>query len=402
MPELDIDGERHVLLFGDTHAHSWTSDGADPADFYYHFARDYARLDFFGLSDHDFRISQTPGLEAYVSFLPRAFTEPDFICFQGYEFTSQAKGHRCVLFEGDDRPTYPDNVYLDAKGNLVNRVGSLYSFMHRFGATPDSRVLVTAHNMFNLGNDFSEYDESIEPLYDVMSLHVAAEKPVQDYVAQGVIDPKATKSISLLMNLGQTISGDREPRDVEHKWFSCWKECLADALPLGAYSGSDTHAVNGLGWITAGVWTKGRTRKEIFDALFARRSVAIDNLARNFEIFNTFPFLERRAHDKPVMRMDVRFWLDDHFMGAKAAIDGPPTTRVYARGSDPADPVRRIVFVKDGVEVHTAEGFSDGPAEASWTDESFTGGRHYYYARIEFASNNMAYSSPVFANYDAK
>lgn len=401
LPKMKINGETHTMVYGDTHVHSWTSDGADPSDYYYNFARDYARLDFFGLSDHDFLIANVPGLKAYISFLPKVFSKTDFICFQGYEFTSQVKGHRCVVFEGDDRPVINSRSVLYPRESRTTTSGMLYSFLHKFGLSPDSRVMVTAHNMFNLGNDFSEYDESLEPLYDVMSLHVAAEKSLRTYVDEGVIEKGATRGISFLMNAMRRIAGDSGKRDIEHKWFSCWIDALNAALPLGAYGASDTHAVSGLGWITTGLWVREKTRKSIFDSMFERKSIAIDNQARNFEVFNTFPFLERRVKDKPVRRMDIRFQLDDNFMGERPTIDSSPIARAYARSQDPNDPVRRIVFVKDGQEVFSARDLTTAGAgvEAEWKDDNWTGGRHYYYVRVEFKSGDHCYSSPVFVNF---
>lgn len=398
-PQTQIDGENKTLIFGDTHVHCWNSDGADPPECYYHYARDFAKLDFFGLSDHDFRISSIPGMEAYVSFLPKAFNRPDFICFQGYEFTSQAKGHRCVVFEGDDRPTFSNviDVSKPKKQNTTNN--QLYAFMHRFGLLPDSRVMVTSHNMFSVGNDFSEYDESLEPLYDVMSQHVAAEKTLDEYVKEGAISKSEAGGMDFILNAGGVLSGDFGNRSVENKWFYCWRECLNNALPLGAYGNSDTHAVSGVGWITTGLWVSELTRGAIFDALFARHSFALDNQVRNYDVFNTFPFIEAREPDFPVLRMDIRFWLDDNFMGSKPRIDAPPKARAYVKGADPSDPVRRIVFVKDGEEVYSAEGFGSGAAEAEWQDKAWTQGKSYYYVRVEFQSKNAGYSSPVFANY---
>jgi hypothetical protein len=53
----------------------------------------------------------------------------------------------------------------------------------------------------------------------------------------------------------------------------------------------------------------------------------------------------------PVVRMDIRFWLNYLFMGAKCRIDSPPTARMYAFSNDPEDPVREVVFVRDGTTI---------------------------------------------------
>jgi hypothetical protein len=133
--------------------------------------------------------------------------------------------------------------------------------------------------------------------------------------------------------------------------------------------------------------------------MFERKSIAIDNQARNFEVFNTFPFLGRRVKDRAVRRMDIRFWLDDAFIGNRPRLDSPPTARALVRTQDPNDKVRRIVFVKNGREVFEAQGFNVGPAEAEWKDNDWSASKSYYYIRVEFESGDMGYSSPVFANY---
>ena len=390
-PTMEKDGKRYLLLFGDTHTHSWTSDGADPADYYYHFARDYARLDFFSLSDHDFLVCGTPGIEAYISFLPRQFTSPDFVCFQAYEFTSQSMGHRVVVFEGSDRPMFPLGVMNSGAKDRSNPPAQLYSFMRRFGLAPDSRVLVTSHNMFQLGNDFKDYDEGLEPLYDVTSIHILAEKTYAKYVEEGKMDPG--QQVSRLMKLTNLINPDSKKHTPEHKWYTSWQECLRAGLPIGAYGTSDTHAANGIGWVIAGLWAEEKSRKSIFDAMFAKHSTAIDNVLRTEDQWNVFPSFERE-YDIPTQKMDIRFWVDDNFMGTKCRLDGPPLLKAHAGGSIKNDPVARIVFVKDCEDVHVASG-GVNPAKAEYKDDNWSGG-HTYYARVEFESGSVGFSSPVF------
>ncbi len=397
-PLMKIDGRTHTLLFGDTHTHSWTSDGADPADWYYHFARDYARLDFFALSDHDIIICGTPGLEAYISFLPKAFSQRDFICFQAYEFTSQAVGHRVVLFEGDDKPTIPMAEANQLFGDRTNSNIHLYSFLHRFDVGPDSRVMVTAHNMFRVGNDFNDYDESLEPLYDATSLHIPAEKPFTEYEMPESM--QANTFVPGLMGSLGAVAGLSRKRSVENKWFMGWRQALDIGLPLGAYGNSDTHAANAIGYCISAVWSAERTRKALFDAMFARRSLALDGMLRSTDIWN-LPFLKTRKLSRLMLQADIRFYLDDHFMGSRPGLDKPPTARAVVYNSDVSDPVRAVVFVKDGKEVHTSFCEGGNPFTAEWRDDAWSRGRHYYYVRVEFKSGSLGFSSPVFAGYPA-
>ena len=55
-------------------------------------------------------------------------------------------------------------------------------------------------------------------------------------------------------------------------------------------------------------------------------------------------------------------------------------------------------IVKDGIEVHTIPGGGRTNLTAEWTDPGFTPGRTNYYARAEFASGKVAFSSPVFVS----
>jgi len=382
------DGKTLTLLYGDTHTHSWTSDGVDPADWYYHAARDLVGLDYYALSDHDFTVCNTPGIEAYISFLPKVFNSPDFVCFQAYEFSSQKTGHRVVVFEGDDKPTFPLTYPPRHKSNTNQE---LYPFLRKFALAPDSRVLVTAHNMFEMGNNFVGLDPGLEPLYDVTSLHVVAEKHFSRYADEN-LKKTIWATIGPLMRLGAS-------REEKKLWNMCWRECLDDGLLLGAYGTSDSHSANGVGYVISGLWVEQKSRKSIFDAMFAKRSLAIDSGIRSYHNINVDPSPGFEFPDDLMLRADVRFYLDAHFMGSSATIDSAPTAKVFAENLDPRDPVRAVVFVKDGVEEHTALGDGENPMRAEWTDDDFVDGRHYYYARVEFDSGAVAFSSPVFVNY---
>ena len=391
---MEYEGKTLTMLYGDTHTHSWTSDGADPADYYYHFARDFAGLDYFALSDHDFTVSYTPGLEALISFLPEQFTEKDFICFQAFEFSSQHKGHRVVVFERGYKPTF--SMVVPPK-NISNKTGQLYRFLHRFGGDSNSRVLVTSHNMFSIGNDFAEYDEGLEPLYDVTSLHMVAEKSFEEIatVQQATGNLLGFQLFKLIGNINKL----NPSKSIAEKWFMSWRQALADGLPLGAYGGSDTHAANAVGYVASGLWVEGKSPKAIFDAMFARRSLGLDSQLRSGDMWNTSPLVRNRVRTPDMLRADVRFFLSGHFMGSRVKLDSAPVVRVVAANLDPHDPVRAVVFIRDGVEVHTEFGAEGGRSEFEWTDTGFSPGRHYYYVRVEFQSGNTAFPSPVFVNY---
>jgi len=387
-----VKGRTLTLLYGDTHSHSWTSDGIDPADMFFHFARDYARLDYWALSDHDFTISNTPGLEAYIAFLPKAFNRPDFVCFQAYEFSSQKTGHRVVIFEGDDNPTFPLTYPPKHRSNTN---AELYPFLRKFALSPDSRVLVTAHNMYELGNEFKGWDKGLEPLYDATSLHTPAEKPLAAYLDVEKMD-KSAKGSGIWATIGKILAVTRSEKD-EKTWHMCWRDCLAAGLPLGAFGTSDTHSANAIGYVTSAVWAEKKDRKSIFDAFFARRTLALDSDLRSRDIGNVSPPWEADHKEAKMSRPEVRFHLDGYFMGSSVRMESAPRARAVVKNED--DPVRAVVFIKDGAEEHTVFGQGEKEVQAEWKDPSFTRGSHYYYVRVEFESGSLAFSSPVFINY---
>ncbi len=382
---MEKDGMRLTLVYGDTHSHSWTSDGVDPADWHYHVARDLVGLDYYALSDHDFTVSNTPGIEAYIAFLPKFFNSDDFVCFQAYEFSSQKTGHRVVVFEGDDNPTFPLTYPPRHKSNTNQE---LYPFLRKFALSPEGRVLVTAHNMFEMGNNFVGMDPGLEPLYDVTSLHVPAELHFSQYA-----DENLEKSIWATLGPLMRLSATPEEKKL---WNMCWRECLDDGLLLGAYGTSDTHSANGVGYVVSGLWVEEKSRKAIFDAMFAKRSLAIDSGIRSYHNINVSPHPPFQPPPDRMLRADVRLSLNGRFMGEAVSISGPAMIEVHARNHDPSDPIRAAVLVKDSAEVHIEPGDGETTLDLAWTDPSPPSSKSYYYARIEFESGALAFSSPVF------
>ena len=392
--EISIGGAPHRLLFGDTHAHSAVSIGVDPPDFSYHFARDFAKLDFFALSENDCLFCGTPGTEAYIAFLPKIFARDDFTCFHAHEFVSSAMGHRVMVFEGDDNRVFPIGIFNSQHAERANTTGHLLNFLREFDVRDDARVMVCPHNMINLGNDFMDYDAELEPVYDVASLHFSAEKTFREYRARGH-SAGASNVLEFMISLSLLPLGGRVKRRPPRKWYYSWKQCLDRGLQQGVYGSSDSHTSNAPGWILAGVWSTGNTRKEILDAIFAKRTLAMDGGLRMTDVMNTDPVSPARNMKQVPPRMDIRFYLNEHFMGDACHIDAPPMLRLSVENLM-NDPVSEIVLVKDGKDVYRKRIHGPGAGECEWTDAQWKPGSHYYYARIGTAGGAVGYSSPVF------
>ena len=398
-PTDEVDGQTLTLLFGDTHNHSALSIGVDPPDYHFHYARDFAGFDFFALPENDYLFCGIPGMEAYNAFLPKAFDSQDFVCFQAHEVVSSSNGHRVMLFEGHDKPLFPLGVFNSQRGDRANTAGHMYSFLHAYATGPDERAFVCPHNMTLLGNDYHDYDETLEPLYDVASVHFPAEKTHDEYRAEG-IKRGTNLFLETLLGLSLIPLGGKNARSPRTKWYYSFRQCLDAGLRLGVYGSSDNHVSNGLGWVLSGVWATAKTKRAILDALFARRTIALDGQLRMTDIFDTDPVSTVRVMDQLPVRADIRFSLNGHFLGTQCWVDAPPELRVSVTLMSPHDSVRRVIVVRNGHEVFAFNGFGERSVSASWTDDGWGAGRCYYYLRVELESGALGYSSPVFVNYD--
>ncbi len=157
---------------------------------------------------------------------------------------------------------------------------------------------------------------------------------------------------------------------------------LDSGLRFGFIGASDNHERNpGLGGGLTGLWAKGNTRADVFEAFGARRCFATTGL-----------------------RPDLRMWVCGAFMGEETTATSSPTVDVQVKCSAP---IRQIQIIRDGHTVHTTTHHEDIVC-VNFTDADCPNGKHYYYVHIEFegrqenliwncatAYGNHAWSSPV-------
>lgn len=96
------------LFWGDAHGHSDVGDGINTPEEFFRYARDFARLDFTCLSEHDFQQFLQVGLDQdstgwdRIASLAKSLRRPGFAVLLGWEWSSREWGHRVVLFPRDD------------------------------------------------------------------------------------------------------------------------------------------------------------------------------------------------------------------------------------------------------------------------------------------------------------
>ncbi len=163
------------IYWGDTHGHIGLADGQGSADGYFRFGRDFARLDFLTLSEHDiwtdaaeWRLLQEKTRE-YLK--PGAFTT-----FLGYEWTARitSGGHHNVYFRNSDGREEVGN-------QKVVDLEELYSGLRRLNSPADVLVIPHVHRP----GDWRKSDGALERLAEIQSAHGTFEWFGNKYLQNG-------------------------------------------------------------------------------------------------------------------------------------------------------------------------------------------------------------------------
>ena len=329
------------LFFGDPHLHSRFSKDLDgEQDELYHFARDVAELDFVAFTENDVT----------------RFTEP--------------------LTDTDWELIRRNANAFNEPGRFSALVGWEYT-LHENPAWPLSKH---SHRCVLFPGSSGE----MHPCYDERT-------PTPELLARTLSGQRV-----LLHHhhpMGYDITDDSVECNIEicSGWWNCMErpgfveqvhQLLRRGLRLGFFGASDNHERNpGLGGALTGVWATANTREAIFEA-----------------------FRQRRVFTTTGLRPEVRFSLNETFMGGVLETDDSPILKLSV-SCDRA--VAGVRFLRDGHIVH--ESLPDQRAvELAWTDQACPPGRHFYYAHIRFAGQteplpwnlaaaygNDAWTSPI-------
>lgn len=233
----EYDGKMLNAYFGDYHNHTSFSDGRAYPDISYLTARDYRRLDFMGVSDHD--DTTTPGEFAWNLAVCDCLTENgEYICLYGYEenrgWAQNGYGHWNALLRKKDTIFHfaedmtPDDLYGYAKRDDVILIP------HHIG------VVWAPHN-------WDYFDAVAEPVVEVCSIH-------------GIYDNLETCADTV-----RCVEG------------SMLVDGLDRGYRFGIVGGSDFHncfsAIMNEHSLT-GVYAEELTREHILDAIKKRRTFA--------------------------------------------------------------------------------------------------------------------------------
>jgi hypothetical protein len=337
---VNVPGNDYHLYVGDLHCHDFLSEAEGYTDAIYHWAIEDRALDFISVvpQSHGWHDNETWTIVKYMN--ERFLEEGRFVTFLGFEWQQTGYGDKVIHYLGGDQPVLPvdDGRYSSAP--------KLYE------ALKGSDALVISHHpayppgSWCSNTDFSVLETDVERVVEIWSMHGSSEG----------YDP-----------------GDRPLRRVHEP--SLVMEALRRGVRVGFVAGSDTHsarpggsAKEPLGYWggLAAVWAKSLTRRDVFEALRARRTCALTGA-----------------------RIILWMTVNDAPMGSE--IPASPEARIRVNIWSPGR-LKKVEIVKDTRLLRAFEAEGD---ECHLEFEDRTGGPAFYHCRVTQEDGQLAVSSPV-------
>lgn len=346
-PVFDPWGE-YNFYFGDIHGHTWMSDGVGDVDEYFISRRDFYKLDFAALTDHDTFVGNglIPSEWEYIKEITTHFNEPHhFVTLYGQEWTTarwpKGFGHKNIYHIDPEIPLF------DHTDEATNTTQRLFAKVKEIGA------IAIPHHIGWTGVDWENHDPAVQPLVEIVSVHGAFE-----YMGNNPIPHRGGKP-------------------------GCFvQDGLARGLRFGIVGGSDSHGLiwhhrvcykrdpNRAGWTC--VLAKELTRQSIWEALRNRRCYATSGIW-----------------------MRMFFQINGHIIGEEFETTEKPTIEVDVNAESE---LKWIQIVRNNQTIYSygGEGFR---SRFTFVDNEPPAGISFYYLRVICEDNNMGWSSPIWVDY---
>lgn len=339
--------DEYNFYFGETHGHTWMSDGMGDLDEYYLWYRDILKYDFCVLTDHDDFVSNylLPSEWEEQKIMAEHYNKDgEFITLFGQEWTTgrppKGFGHKNIYHKDINVPLmnhrYPQ---YDSEQKIFEKAKEIGAF-----AIP--------HHIGWTGVNWDAHDPVAQPLVEIVSNHGAFE-----FMGNQPIPHRGGLS-------GHFVA-----------------DGLKKGLKFGIIGGSDSHGLiwhHHVGWKrecrSAGltcVLAKDLSRDSIFEALKKRRCYAASGV-----------------------KIKIKFVINDKIMmGEEATINKGEKVKMAIQVVSPED-IKWIVTVKDGADFNYYGGEANS-SKVFLTDEIADSNEHYYYLRVVTRNGNMAWTSPI-------
>jgi len=285
-----VRGERPELrlFWGDFHGQTKQTVGTGTVDEYFTFARDVAAMDFGGWQGNDFQV--TNELWEEVKEKTKAYNEPGrFVTFLGYEWSglTPAGGDHNIYFLGDEGELHRSNHWLieDRSDEDTDR----YPISELWETLRGRRDVMAVAHVGGRHANLDFHDPGLVPLIEVHSHHGTFEWFLEEGLRRGLRVGFVANSDDHTCRPGLTYPSDR-------------------FTTRGGYTG---------------VYARGLTREDLWEALWARRCYATTG-------------------ERIILRVDV----DGYMMGEECSGGDKPKIAVRVVGTSPLQEVE----VKRGVE----------------------------------------------------
>jgi len=357
--EDDDYSEEVNLYFGDVHKHSEISpcSKVNPyngsLDECYEYAREEAATDFLAIADHAERMTEEQWAESMTE--ARAHTEPgEFVAWPAVEWASGVHGHRNIYYRDWDAPLIGSHV--------APTPTKLWAHLRAEGI---DALTIPHHTARELSCNMTVTDDEMDVAFEVYSgwgneeYHGA---PRQD------TDRSFTRGFLV--------------------------DTLLRGYKMGVVAGGDGHpakpAITGL----TGIYAKDLTLESLWDALARRRTIATTGVQIKLDFHvNGWP-----------MGSSLSFGPDE------VAELFPLEIGVAVQGTAP---VQTVEIIENGVVVHTktkprAAGdmfayrwfMQSGPTDGAKLIHSGNNVSRFIYVRVTQTDGNMAWSSPVWLDFE--
>ena len=240
------ESEPYSLFWGDAHGQTKLTVGTGSMEDYYAFARDKAGVDFTGWQGNDFEVTEEAWQE--VRRQTKAFHQDGkFVVFLGYEWsgTTPQGGDHNVYFLDDSEEFYPSSNWTATSvknDRNCNPVTELFDVARRRGD-----MLLIPH----IGGRFANLD-----YYDPQLIHV-----IEIHSHHGTFEWFAMDAMRRHLKVGFIATSD------DH---TCRPGLSYPLSKSGRSASSAFDVASGF----SGVYAKGLTRKDLWEAIQARRCYA--------------------------------------------------------------------------------------------------------------------------------
>ena len=364
----EFGGEKYTLYWGDVHRHTdfsncrTTDDGCITE--HYRYAIEAGGLDFLGTSDHtEVGKTYSPYEWWQTQKLADLFHNPgSFVSIYAYEREQKYPyGHRNILFLERGGPV----IYIKRKNYLESRWATplpptdgklmgdippwqLWDLLRLHG----KRAITIEHTSAgSMGTDWSQYEKLDSEFENILEVFQGSRESSE---GEGTPQPPVVVGSPQKSHFGGNAAK------------GTWQEALRLEHRLGAFASSDHRSTN---ISYGGVYVKEFDRKNLFDAMDARRTCA--------------------ATDKIFME----FSCNGHMMGEIFDAEGAPSFEIAIQGTAP---ISRVTLVRNEQDYQVYEPNTESKEfTRSCTDETPVKGENRYYVRIEQGDGNMGWTSPV-------